>query len=151
MTAIFPQFSAVFHDWIWHSPTATPPPPTALASSKAPDNASGRCADEFKTSSKRVISTKGKSLQSVIPEHFAYFHVECGLDGGYLHLIGMPGGCERGCVPWPTDGDNDERLSGAARAVFFFLWHSGHHISDQWSRFCAVFELRTKSTHQGWM
>jgi len=38
---------------------------------------------------KAAIATSGsfKGLHSAIPEHFPYFHVEFGLDGGYVHVL----------------------------------------------------------------
>eukprot|EP01050_Picozoa_sp_SAG11_P024238 SAG11_NODE_5102_length_1664_cov_2.469649_1_plen_67_part_10 len=32
----------------------------------------------------RCIDTRGKGIKRAVPEHFPYFHVEFGADGGYV-------------------------------------------------------------------
>lgn len=44
---------------------------------------------------KRVIPTSG-NLRQVIPENFAYFHVEFGLDKGFVHVIDKDSNFESG-------------------------------------------------------
>jgi len=36
---------------------------------------------------KKLIDTSDKGLRSSIPKHFSYFHVEFGLDRGFVHVI----------------------------------------------------------------
>ena len=43
--------------------------------------------EEFEAVHKRIIDTRGKGLRASIPKNFPYFHVEFGINGGYLHMI----------------------------------------------------------------
>jgi len=43
--------------------------------------------EEMEAVHKRIIDTRGKGLRACIPKNFPYFHVEFGINGGFLHMI----------------------------------------------------------------
>eukprot|EP00494_Astrolonche_serrata_P033576 UN33845 len=43
--------------------------------------------DVMWNTNKRLIETKEKGLMRSVPTHMPYFHVEFGMDGGFLHVI----------------------------------------------------------------
>jgi len=52
-------------------------------------------SDVMWNTNKRLVDTSAKGLMKSIPEHMPYFHVEFGMEGGYLHPVEDVEGFER--------------------------------------------------------
>jgi len=68
-------------------------------------------SDVMWNTNKRLVDTTEKGLMKSIPEHMPYFHVEFGMDGGYLHPVEDVEGFEKNfgkkilCGLLEKDGD----------------------------------------------